>query len=296
MRKQSEFMQGIFYTLTAYLLWGILPVYWKSIYGVDAFEILSWRVIWSVVFVGLVIIGLGRWKIFCTEVKKIMTDKGKMVLLALAGTTIMCNWGIFIWAVSNGHIIETSMGYYINPLVSILIGVLYLKEKLNNLMKLSIMCAGIGVAVMIFSIGVFPWISLSLAISFAFYGLIKKTLVVETLTGILLETLLVSPLACLYLYWLAEQGGASWQNVDWLMILLLIGAGIVTAIPLIMFTAGAKLLPLSIIGFLQYISPTISLLLGIFIYGEHFSANHLYAFTCIWIGLVLFSYSQIKNR
>ncbi|MGE4589966.1 MAG: EamA family transporter RarD [Acidaminococcaceae bacterium] len=191
---------------------------------------------------------------------------------------------------------ETSMGYYINPLVSVLMGVFYLHEKLDNSIKAAVILATIGVGSMVWSVGVFPWISISLALSFALYGLIKKTLVVETMTSIILETIVVSPIALAYLYYLADMGNAAWQHSDISTLLLLAGAGAVTATPLILFTAGAKLLPLSIVGFLQYVSPTITLLLGIFVYGEEFTINHLLSFGWIWLGLLVFSFAQFRKR
>lgn len=296
MEKKGSFGQGIIYSLSAYAIWGILPIYWKSIKDVAAFEILANRILWCVVFVVILLQGTGRWAGFLTETRGIFANKKKMLALLGAGLTITLNWGIFIWAVSAGHIIETSMGYYINPLVSVLLGVFCLGERLDNWIKFSVLLAAVGVGSMVWSLGVFPWISVSLALSFAFYGLIKKTLAVETMTGIILETLIVSPLALAYLYYLAGQGSASWQHCSPSTLLLLAGAGVVTAIPLILFTAGAKLLPLSIVGFLQYISPTITLLIGIFIYGEKFTPSHLFSFGWIWAGLLVFSIAQIRTR
>ena len=296
MEKKGSFGQGIVYSLSAYAIWGILPIYWKSITDVATFEILANRILWCVVFVVILLKGTGRWADFLAETRGIFANRKKMLALLGAGLTITLNWGIFIWAVSAGHIIETSMGYYINPLVSVLLGVFCLGEHLDNWIKCSVLLAAVGVGSMVWSLGVFPWISVSLALSFAFYGLIKKTLAVETMTGIILETLIVSPLALGYLYYLAGQGNASWQHSSPTTLLLLAGAGIVTAIPLILFTAGAKLLPLSIVGFLQYISPTITLLIGIFVYGEQFTPSHLFSFGWIWVGLLVFSIAQLRTR
>lgn len=296
MEKKGSFGQGIIYSLSAYAIWGILPIYWKSITDVAAFEILANRILWCVVFVVILLKGTGRWAGFLAETRGIFANRKKMLALLGAGLTITLNWGIFIWAVSAGHIIETSMGYYINPLVSVLLGVFCLGERLDNWIKCSVLLAAVGVGSMVWSLGVFPWISVSLALSFAFYGLIKKTLAVETMTGIILETLIVSPLALAYLYYLADKGNASWQHCSPATLLLLAGAGVVTAIPLILFTAGAKLLPLSIVGFLQYISPTITLLIGIFVYGEKFTPSHLFSFGWIWVGLLVFSIAQLRKR
>lgn len=296
MKANGSFGQGVIFSLGSYVIWGILPIYWKSIQGVATFEILANRIIWSVVFVGILLKLTGRWSAFIEETKGIIANRKKLAALMAAGLTILVNWGIFIWAVAEGHIIETSMGYYINPLVSVLMGVFYLHEKLDNAIKAAVLLAAIGVVSMIWSVGVFPWISISLALSFAFYGLIKKTLVVETMTSIILETFVVSPFAIAYLYYLADVGNAAWQHSDAVTLLLLAGAGVVTATPLILFTAGAKLLPLSVVGFLQYVSPTITLLLGIFVYDEKFTFNHLLSFGWIWLGLIVFSFAQFRRR
>lgn len=296
MGEKGSFGQGVIFSLSAYIIWGVLPIYWKSIQGVATFEILASRILWSVVFVGFLIKIMGKWPAFIAETREIIANRKKSAALLAAGLTIMINWGIFIWAVAAGHIIDTSMGYYINPLVSVLMGIFCLNEKLDNWVKVSVFLAAIGVGSMVWSLGIFPWISISLALSFALYGLIKKTLAVETMTSIILETFVVSPVALAYIYYLARTGNAAWQHSDSGTLLLLAGAGAVTAIPLILFTAGAKLLPLSIVGFLQYASPTITLLIGIFVYGEEFTTSHLFSFGWIWLGLFVFSISQLRKR
>lgn len=249
MKEQSAFHRGTVLCLCVYLLWGILPIYWKSISGVDAFEILANRVIWSALFVFLLIKLSGRSGKFYAESKQLFANKKRMAALIAAGVTITGNWGLFIWAVASGHIIETSMGYYINPLVSVLVGVFYLRERLNNFAKIAVLLAGFGVASMIWSLGVFPWISVLLALTFAFYALVKKMLPLDTLTGVFWETVIVAPLAIVYLFYLGTRGEASWQSFSWVNQLFLAGAGVVTATPLILFTGGAKLLPLSVVGF-----------------------------------------------
>ena len=213
-----------------------------------------------------------------------------------AAFVISINWGSFIWAVNNGHIVETSMGYYINPLVSVLFAVLFLRERLNKMQIAAVLCACVGVASMVWSFGKLPWVSLTLAISFALYGLIKKLLPVSSLTSIMLETLIITPLALMYEYMLWQQGVSFYASGDTQVLCLLAGAGAVTAVPLLLFTAGAKLLPLKIIGFLQYISPTLTLLLGVFVYGEPFTGSHLLAFGWIWAALALFVVSQLRSN
>ena len=292
----ENYKQGIFFGLAAYVLWGILPVYWKALELVSPFEILSSRFMWSCVFVFLLIIFQKKWPLFAKEVKQGFSNVKTGAAMVAAGITISFNWGTFIWAVNNGHIVETSMGYYINPLVSILFAVVFLRERLDKMQLAAITCAFIGVASMVYSFGKIPWVSLTLAFTFALYGLLKKILPVSALTSIMLETLLITPLALVYEYSLWQQGVSFYASGNLQVIMMLTGAGVVTAIPLLLFTAGARLLPLKIIGFLQYISPTLTLLIGVFVYNEAFTASHLLAFGWIWAALLLFIVSQLRSN
>lgn len=292
----ENYKQGIFFGLAAYVLWGILPVYWKALELVSPFEILSSRFMWSCVFVFLLIIFQKKWPLFTKEVKQVFSNVKTGAAMAAAGITISFNWGTFIWAVNNGHIVETSMGYYINPLVSILFAVVFLRERLDKMQLAAITCAFIGVASMVYSFGKISWVSLTLAFTFALYGLLKKILPVSALTSIMLETLLITPLALVYEYSLWQQGVSFYASGNLQVIMMLTGAGVVTAIPLLLFTAGARLLPLKIIGFLQYISPTLTLLIGVFVYNEAFTASHLMAFGWIWAALLLFIVSQLRSN
>lgn len=292
----ENYKQGIFFGLAAYVLWGILPVYWKALELVSPFEILSSRFMWSCVFVLLLIIFQKKWPLFTKEVKHVFSNVKTGAAMIAAGITISFNWGTFIWAVNNGHIVETSMGYYINPLVSILFAVVFLRERLDKMQLAAITCAFIGVASMVYSFGKIPWVSLTLAFTFALYGLLKKILPVSALTSIMLETLLITPLALVYEYSLWQQGVSFYASGNLQVIMMLTGAGVVTAVPLLLFTAGARLLPLKIIGFLQYISPTLTLLIGVFVYNEAFTASHLLAFGWIWAALLLFIVSQLRSN
>lgn len=292
----ENYKQGIFFGLAAYVLWGILPVYWKALEFVSPFEILSSRFMWSCVFVLLLIIFQKKWLLFAKEVKQVFSNVKTGAAMVAAGITISFNWGTFIWAVNNGHIVETSMGYYINPLVSILFAVVFLRERLDKMQLAAITYAFIGVASMVYSFGKIPWVSLTLAFTFALYGLLKKILPVSALTSIMLETLLITPLALVYEYSLWQQGVSFYAYGNLQVIMMLTGAGVVTAIPLLLFTAGARMLPLKIIGFLQYISPTLTLLIGVFVYNEAFTASHLLAFGWIWAALLLFIVSQLRSN
>lgn len=287
---------GIIYGLSAYLLWGVLPIYWKLLHQVPALEILASRFIWSAVFVAILLCLMGKLQMFIEETKSVFSTWRTGLTMLAAAVTISFNWGIFIWAVEDGRIVETSMGYYINPLVSVLFGMVFLGERLDKLQIIAVICACLGIGAMIIKNGSLPWVSVSLAATFAFYGLLKKIIKVNALTSIMLETLLISPLAIGYLLHLSSNGGNSYESCGAGTLALLMGAGAVTATPLILFTNCAKLLPLKMVGFMQYIAPTISLLIGIFMYNEAFTFTHVIAFGCIWTGLAFFICSQLRAK
>lgn len=291
----DNYRLGILYGLGAYLLWGVLPIYWKLLQHVEAMEILASRFLWSAVFVFLLLLATGKLNIFMQETKAIFSRKKTACCMVLAAIMISFNWGIFIWAVEAGRIVETSMGYYISPLMNVLFGVLFLRERLAKLQIAAVSCAAVGIGVIIVHNGGLPWVALTLPLTFAFYGLLKKIIVAQPMTSILLETLLISPLATGYLYYLSINEGTVYQSCDMNTLLLLAGAGAVTATPMLLFTACARKLPLNIVGFLQYISPSISLMIGVLIYGEPFTGTTAAAFGCIWAGLALFIWSQIRR-
>ncbi|MDY3840122.1 EamA family transporter RarD [Phascolarctobacterium succinatutens] len=291
----DNYRLGIFYGLGAYLLWGVLPIYWKLLQHVEAMEILANRFLWSAVFVFLLLLATGKLNIFMQETKAIFSMKKTACCMVLAAIMISFNWGIFIWAVEAGRIVETSMGYYISPLMNVLFGVVFLRERLAKLQIAAVSCAAVGIGVIIVHNGGLPWVALTLPLTFAFYGLLKKIIIAQPMTSILLETLLISPLAAGYLYYLSINEGTVYQSCDMNTLLLLAGAGAVTATPMLLFTACARKLPLNIVGFLQYISPSISLMIGVLIYGEPFTGTTATAFGCIWAGLALFIWSQIRR-
>ena len=291
----DNYRLGIFYGLGAYLLWGVLPIYWKLLQHVEAMEILANRFLWSAVFVFLLLLATGKLNIFMQETKAIFSTKKTACCRVLAAIMISFNWGIFIWAVEAGRIVETSMGYYISPLMNVLFGVVFLRERLAKLQIAAVSCAAVGIGVIIVHNGGLPWVALTLPLTFAFYGLLKKIIIAQPMTSILLETLLISPLAAGYLYYLSINEGTVYQSCDMNTLLLLAGAGAVTATPMLLFTACARKLPLNIVGFLQYISPSISLMIGVLIYGEPFTGTTATAFGCIWAGLALFIWSQIRR-
>lgn len=292
----KNYQRGIIYGLGAYILWGVLPIYWKFLQQVPALEILANRFVWSAAFVFLLLLITGKLQNFKKETKAVFSNLKTGTAMVAAAVTISFNWGIFIWAVEDGRIVETSMGYYINPLVSVLFGLIFLKEKLNKLQWLAVFCAAVGIAIILIKNGSLPWVSVLLALTFALYGLLKKIIPVAAMTSILLETLIIMPIALCYLYFLCSYDACTYQHGNLSIFLLLIGAGAVTATPLLLFTGCAKLLPLKIVGFMQYLGPTISLFLGIFVYGEPFTSTHLLSFGFIWLGLVFFTWSQIRTH
>src|SRR4051794_33505150 len=291
---ERENATGIIYTAGAYLLWGILPIYWKFIDEVPALEILAHRVIWSFIFVLIIVVLLKR-KILKNFFQVQMSQKKTWLGLFLASLFISINWFTYIYAVNTNHIVEASLGYYVNPLVAVLLGVFVLREKVNVLQAVSFVLAGIGVIYMTLSVGKIPWISLILALSFGFYGLSKKLIKVDSILGLLLETLFILPFALLFLAYLDLNNQHTFSTGSLTTDLLLIGSGVATAIPLLWFGIGAQKIPLYLVGFLQYISPTISLILGVVMYGETFTTDHLVTFDCIWIAIAMFSVANIRQ-
>jgi chloramphenicol-sensitive protein RarD len=296
MEEQSskELTSGIWYTAFAYIFWGILPLYWKLLEKVPAVEILAHRIVWSFVFIMCLLVFCKKWDLLKRNFKEIFHSRSQCFAVIASSLLISTNWLVYIWAVNSDHIIETSLGYYINPLISVLLGMVFLKEKLSFWQFISFALAFVGVVILTVQYGQIPWIALTLAISFGLYGLTKKVTKLDSMIGLMFETLIVVPLASLYLIFLAGQGSASF-GTSFSTTLLFIGAGVATGLPLLWFAQGAKTVPLAMIGFLQYIAPSISLLLGIFIYHEHFSKTHLVSFLFIWTALALFSLSKSKR-
>lgn len=285
---------GIAFATGAYVLWGFLPVYWKLVHWVPSLEVLAHRVIWSLVFLAFLLFISRKIKAFISEMSVIARNPKKLISLILASFFISVNWLTYIWAVTNNHIVETSLGYYINPLVSVLLGIIVLKEKPSFWQSGSFILAGIGVLNMTLNYGTFPWIALVLAFSFGLYGLLKKMLNLGAVAGITSETLLISPFLLIYLINIHKSGSGVFGFDSPAVSVYLIGSGIVTAVPLLLFSAGAVRLPLSAIGLLQYIAPTIALVLGVLLYHEPFTSVHLVSFILIWAALTLYSLSNTK--
>lgn len=281
---------GLITAIAAYTLWGFLPVYWKALGQVPALEVLSHRIVWSLVFVTL-IIGLSRqWD----KVLQIITDRHQVRLIVLAAVMIALNWGLFIWAVQTNHLLDSSLGYYINPLVAVLLGVVIFKERLNTWQKLAIASAAIGVLILIIKAGRVPWLSLALAFSFGIYGAIKKAVKATSLVGLALETAVLAPLALAFILTRQTSGQGALGGQSLTVTLFLLGAGVATATPLILFAFSAKRIPLSTLGITQYIAPTMMFLFGVFVYHEPFQVVNAISFAFIWLALVIYSLSLTK--
>lgn len=283
--------KGILYAVSAYIFWGIHPVYWKLLKHVDSLEIVTHRIFWSLIFFIIIISYRKEWK---SLFSKFSNCKNKWIIIVPA-FLIGSNWATYIWAVNAGYIIETSLGYFICPIISVLLGVIFLGEKLRFLQWLSAFIALTGVFYMTFVYGEFPWISLFLAFTWAIYGLLRKKSPLSPVEGLTLETSILAIPAFLYLSSLMNTNHSSF-TLDISTSLLLVGTGITSGLPLLVFIAGARMINLSLIGILQYIYPTIIFLLGVFVYGEPMNENKLIGFVFIWIALIIYSLESILYR
>lgn len=288
--KGNQYLSGLFYALACYSAWGIFPLYWKMISVVPSQQILAHRIIWSVVFLLGMLMVLKN-----SNFLRYLKNPRILGLLFITGTLIGGNWFVYIYAVNHNHIVEASLGYYINPLVNVLLGVIFLHEKLKRTQIVAVLFAFAGVAWLTLHLGRVPWVSLYLAFSFAIYGLIRKKANLESLPGLLIETLILSPVALFYLFLVNHQGSGMFLHHSYLTDILLILGGPVTAIPLFWFGKAATRIPLSTIGFIQYLSPTLQLLIGLLIYKEAFSPVYLASFSLVWIGLIMYTVSLIRT-
>jgi chloramphenicol-sensitive protein RarD len=279
--------------LAAYIGWGLLPLYWALLIHVPPLEVLLHRMFWAVPFLILLVILSARRR---AQVVAAIKSWPEIKLLSVSSLFICANWGIFIWAVANQRVVEASMGYFLTPFLNVLAGLLVFGERLNRLKTIAIGFAAAGVLYYILKAGIFPWVGLSLGISFAAYGLFRKKMATNAVPGLLIETLILLPFTSGLILWLHQHGSALFLNLDSGTDLWLILAGPVTVIPLALFTAGARLLPMISIGVLFYVTPTLMFLCGTLILGETVNPDKLVGFTGIWIGLAIFTYSLIKDE
>lgn len=283
---------GMMAALSTYLIWGVLPLYWNLLARAEANEILAHRIVWSFVFMVVVLMVTKRWQSFKEDCRALWQDKKRGAILLLAAFTISLNWLTYIWAVNHGHVIDTSIGYYINPLMSVLFGIVFFRERISGLKKISLLLAAIGIVLMTYQLGKLPWVAVVLAVSFSVYGALKKQLHLNPFSSITLETLLMMPFAVPYIGILMMSPANHFSLATPDLALYLMGTGVVTAVPLVLFSYGANLLPLNVLGFFQYISPTIGLLLGIFFFHETFGMAQISALGFVWAAIVLFTVAE----
>ncbi|MGB2992637.1 MAG: EamA family transporter RarD [Paenisporosarcina sp.] len=287
--------QGVIWAIGAYLVWGVLPIYWKWLGHVPSSEILTSRVLWAFVFTLLFVVIMRNSKLLLIDIQTLWQNQKAFWSLFFASALISANWFLYIWAVNHNHLVETSLGYYINPLISVLLGIFFLKERLTAAQKLAFVIALVGVIILTISYGRFPWLAFALAISFAIYGLMKKTIPLDAVRGLTIETLFIVPFALIYYIYLFVTNQAIMFHDNLQTDLLLVLTGLATAIPLVLFAKGAQRIPLYMIGFLQYIAPTSMLFLGVIIYGETFNAIDFLSFSLIWLALILFTVSKVME-
>jgi chloramphenicol-sensitive protein RarD len=281
---------GAGYAIAAYAWWGLVPAYWKLLGAVPPLEIVSHRVIWSLLFTGPLVVLLGR----SGELREVLRDRRRRLALCASGALIAVNWGIFIWAVGAGRIVETSFGYFLNPLVSVALGVAFLGERLRPPQIAALGLAGLGVLVLGIGSGTTPWIPLALALTFALYGLVRKVTRVSSIVGLTIETALVAPVAGATLLALGARGESHFAQGDVRTTILLVLSGAVTAMPLLWFARAARRLPLSTLGLFQYLAPSLAALLAVLFYGETFSPTRALALLCIWAGIAIFSLDSLR--
>lgn len=277
--------QGLIAVIAAFLIWGLLPLYLKPMHAVPALQIMAHRLLWCCLFVIAWMAARGG----LSGIGAALAKPATRYRLMASAVLISVNWLVYVWGVNSGHVVETSLGYFINPLVNVLLGVAVLHERLNRAQWSAVALAGAAVVWLTWISGAPPFIALTLALSFSTYGLIRKTVAVDAITGLATETLLIAPIAALYLGWLALHGSGALGHAGTLIDVMLIAGGLVTAVPLALFAFGARLIPYSTVGLVQYIGPTMQLLLGVFLYHEPFSQQRAIGFGLIWLALAIYA-------
>jgi chloramphenicol-sensitive protein RarD len=276
--------KGILNGIGAYALWGLFPIYWKLLQQVPALQVIGHRIAWSFIFLIVVILLTKQWKEFRSAA---LTPK-TIGIYSVAAVLLSINWLVYVWGVNAGFIVETSLGYFINPLLSVLLGVVFLRERLRTAQWIPVALAALGVISLTVAYGRLPWIALSLAFSFGIYGLVKKLAPLGSLYGLTLETAIVLPFALVYLAFVDFTGTGAFLHESAPIDILLIGAGVVTSIPLLLFASAARQIPLTVIGILQYIAPTLQFLIGVFLYQEAFDQSRFIGFSLVWLALIIF--------
>lgn len=282
---------GFLFALAAFIMWGLAPIYFKQLTHINAEEILSQRVVWSVIFLFMICLISKQ----LTKVIDIFKQPKQLALLAVSASLLGVNWGIFIWSVNNNHMLDASLGYYINPLINVLMGYLFLGERLRRRQGIAVALALTGVLIQLISFGSVPYIALALAISFAFYGLLHKKTHIESIPGLTVEALVLLPFAAIYWFLMEPSATSNLSLNDININLLLLSSGIVTTLPLLCFTAGAKRLQYTTIGFIQYIGPSLMFILAVQFYDESLGLKETITFGFIWLALLVFSWDSIRQ-
>ncbi|MCX7717000.1 MAG: EamA family transporter RarD [Candidatus Sumerlaeaceae bacterium] len=286
-----ERRKGVAYAVLAFTWWGLMPLYFKAVIHVEPMEVLAHRVVWALVFSGLLMTMSGRWSASLAALRGVRP----VLMLSASSALLAVNWGIFIWAVGQKRVMETSFGYYINPLVSMLLGVVFLRERLDRLQGFAVLLAATGMSVLAWHLGGFPWISITLALTFGLYGLLRKTVPVDSLAGLTFECVVLLPVAAGYLGWRIQAGTDWFTHAGWHTTVLLIAAGPATALPLIWFGSAARRIRLVTVGFLQYIGPTLTFSLAVLVFREPFSQAHLMTTCFIALAITVFSWSVMRT-
>lgn len=289
--NRDDTRRGVIYGIAAYGMWGLVPVYFKAVVEVPALEVLAHRIVWSALMLIPLALARGRR----AQILRVLRDRRTLMVLTLTTVLIATNWFLFIWAVATDRVLEASLGYFINPLVNVVLGVAFLGERLSRPAAVAVALAAVGVAVQVAAVGSLPWIALTLAFSFGLYGLLRKTASVGSVAGLAVETSLLMPVAVGFLAWARHTGGLYLGTGHTGTDVLLVLAGLVTTLPLLCFTSAARRLPLATLGFLQYLAPSGQFLLAVLVYGERLTTAHLVTFGCIWIALAIFTADQIRN-
>lgn len=285
-------LAGILYALAAFGIWGLAPIYFRLIGQVPALEVVAHRVAWAVLLLCLALLAKRRGRLLLAELR----DTRRLLFLSVTALLVSGNWLIYIWSIQNDRLLEASLGYYINPLINVLLGMLFLRERLNPRQGMAVALACIGVLNLIVALGVFPWIALSLALLFGFYGLLRKKASIDAMVGLTVETILLTPLALALLVVLALQGNGAFGRGDLATDLLLAGTGLMTAVPLFCFLQGARRLRLSTLGLMQYVAPSLNFVLAVVFYHEPFTWMHFVTFFFIWVALAVYSFDAFSER
>lgn len=289
--KNEDTPRGFAFALAAYFLWGFLPFYMKAVAHISPAEVIAHRVIWSLPIAGMVLMALGR----TSDVKVALRTPRIMMMASMTALLITVNWGMYVWAIGSGRALDTALGYFINPIFSVLMGAILLKEKLHPAQMAAIVLAALGVVVLTVDAGTLPWVALGLTVTWGFYAFLRKTLPIGPNQGFFLEVLILSIPALVYIIYLQVTGQGHFFHGNWQDTALLIGSGVVTAVPLMIYANGAKLLRLSTIGIMQYIAPSMIFIIAVFVFDEPFGTAKMIAFPLIWAALVVYTWSMIRQ-